>query len=102
MVNENAEQCDACLFDGGGECLRLRGVLVRADRKGQSPMVGSHYLLKEPFCRGDITLCRKHELSRITISEKFLCGSLNFLVAEDTPREFISEFVLRIVLLHQF
>jgi hypothetical protein len=50
------------LVDRGGESLRVGGVLVRADRERKPPVVGPHQLLKEAFCRGNITFRAEHEL----------------------------------------
>src|SRR5436853_223506 len=37
-------------------------MLIYSDSEGESAMVGSHQLLKEPFRRGNITLGAEHEL----------------------------------------
>ncbi len=37
-------------------------MLVRPDRERQAPVVCSHHLLKEPFCRGNVAFRAEHEL----------------------------------------
>jgi len=42
------------LLNGGCESLRLGGMFIRGDSKRQPPMVSSHQLLEESYCRGNV------------------------------------------------
>ncbi len=40
-------------------------MLVRADGERQAAVVSSHQLLKEPFCRGNVTFVTQHKFDGV-------------------------------------
>ena len=67
MSREIAVTRQQFLFDGSRERLEVGGVLVRAGRERQSVVIGPYQLLKEAFCRGNITLRAEHKLDGLSV-----------------------------------
>jgi hypothetical protein len=47
------------------ESFMLSGVLINADGERRSAMIGSHHLLEEAFCCGNIAFSAQHEFDSL-------------------------------------